>query len=811
MPSARQNKPYFNFSKGLFTEASPLNYPENASVDEANFVLNKDGSRSKRLGLDLEDNYVYNIALTGTINEIQQYAITTFIWRDAANIANNDILVAQIGRHLTFYRINDATNNSVSSTYFAALDISNASQFRNERTKIEECDFAIIRGHLLVVHPSYSPFYISYETDSNGIETITWAGNQQDIKIRDFVGVPSDFDIAQRPDGDKLMPLTHYYNLINAGWTSGAMVAFRDNINNQGGGSYSKEWPSISEQMWRYKDPATNKYDFGSTSAGVQDDLYFGNTVAPKGHMLLKVTYNNLNSNLHNDRNTSLEYPYSVADTTAALIASLQFELAGGNVVTGIPDWVDLNVPLKQDAIGEGFSAVATYAGRVFYDGMIRDTNQYNEYERDYSDTVFFTQIVDNVNKLDRCYQEADPTSEYISEVVATDGGTIEILGKGKTLKLVPYRDKLLVFSVNGIWAIDGGDSFFSATNYRVTKVSDEPAISKRSIIQTEGELYYWTDDGIYVLGVDNDRGGIRVQNLTRDTINTLYNSISPVAKGYVKGTYDKSEKTLRWLYNNAAGTDSTTYKYTFNSELVYDLVLQAFTKNEWTGLATNTPFVIDTTYISTRATTTIQTPITDSGIVVTDSGANVYILENVPDTALNTTRYLTFSPTGNTYNITFSNFKSDQFKDWISADGTGVDYSAYLITGYELLQDSARNKQSPYITCHFNQTETQYISDGSGGVVYDRPSSCLLTGRWEWAGTDGANRWSTPQQVYRLNKYHLSPGVGNTFDYGLDVISTKSRLRGHGRTLSLKFETEAGKDCQLLGWQITFTGRGSV
>ena len=35
------------FVKGLITEASPLTFPDNASLDELNFILNKDGSRRR--------------------------------------------------------------------------------------------------------------------------------------------------------------------------------------------------------------------------------------------------------------------------------------------------------------------------------------------------------------------------------------------------------------------------------------------------------------------------------------------------------------------------------------------------------------------------------------------------------------------------------------------------------------------------------------------------------------------------------------------------------------------------------------------
>lgn len=49
---ARQKfeKTYNTFTKGLMTEASEVNFPEDFSLYEKNFVLNRDGSRDRRMG-----------------------------------------------------------------------------------------------------------------------------------------------------------------------------------------------------------------------------------------------------------------------------------------------------------------------------------------------------------------------------------------------------------------------------------------------------------------------------------------------------------------------------------------------------------------------------------------------------------------------------------------------------------------------------------------------------------------------------------------------------------------------------------------
>ena len=76
MAQAEINREYLTFVKGLITEASALSFPENASIDEDNFVLNRDGSRQRRLGFDYEESAVHtdtSIAYNATENK----AITT--------------------------------------------------------------------------------------------------------------------------------------------------------------------------------------------------------------------------------------------------------------------------------------------------------------------------------------------------------------------------------------------------------------------------------------------------------------------------------------------------------------------------------------------------------------------------------------------------------------------------------------------------------------------------------------------------------------------------------------------------------------
>src|SRR5688500_18150895 len=107
MTQQSTNKNYHTFVKGIITEAGPLTFPENASLDEENCVLNRDGSRQRRLGMDFELNFVlHNITLE------DDDALSCFLWENAANSAAYQFAVVHAGQRLLIF---DANANSVSS------------------------------------------------------------------------------------------------------------------------------------------------------------------------------------------------------------------------------------------------------------------------------------------------------------------------------------------------------------------------------------------------------------------------------------------------------------------------------------------------------------------------------------------------------------------------------------------------------------------------------------------------------------------------------------------------------------------------
>ena len=89
-----------------------------------------------------------------------------------------------------------------------------------------------------------------------------------------------------------------------------------------------------------------------------------------------------------------------------------------------------------------------------------------------YSGFVFFSQTIIGDDKFGSCFQEADPTSDEISDIIDTDGGTIQIPECSQILKIIPANASLLVFSDNGVWEIFGDTGGFLATEFQVSKIS---------------------------------------------------------------------------------------------------------------------------------------------------------------------------------------------------------------------------------------------------------------------------------------------------------------------------------------------------
>ena len=79
--------------------------------------------------------------------------------------------------------------------------------------------------------------------------------------------------------------------------------------------------------------------------------------------------------------------------------------------------------------------------------------------------------------------------------------------------------------------------------------------------------------------------------------------------------------------------------------------------------------------------------------------------------------------------------------------------------------------------------------------------SSCLVQAQWDFADTSISPKFGIPFQVYRPHRLSLNAGAYEKVAVtDREVITSKSKLRGRGKAISLLFSTEAGKDCHIFG-----------
>lgn len=202
-----------NFIAGLKTEATGLNFPENAMVDADNVVPSLIGDVFRREGIDYEANAAQQFL------EVD-LAKTSYRWRNVGGDGQTEVIVVQRGAQLYFYRSSTATVSNPLSTQLLnpALSPVNVAAFQasgNVNTvALTECQFADGNGYLIVFHPDCDPFYCYYDT----VQQVVFP-NPITFAIRDFAGIPEP-GVA---DNFRPSSLTneHSYNLQNQGWTGG--------------------------------------------------------------------------------------------------------------------------------------------------------------------------------------------------------------------------------------------------------------------------------------------------------------------------------------------------------------------------------------------------------------------------------------------------------------------------------------------------------------------------------------------------------------------------------------------------------------
>lgn len=361
-----------------------------------------------------------------------------------------------------------------------------------------------------------------------------------DLMIRDtYVGAQDYLGVADNPTK---MSYAHLYNLLNQGWTP-KLIA--DYYNAQG----THVFPGNNLAQQFLKDEKTSAFKPQNAI-----NMTFGNSPAARGHYIMpffnqrRVTASNLVAAFN-------QLIASIGGTTFADIVDTNWELTDpsqANTTDALAQVPDTR-PRKPYA-----ADLCAYAGRIFYLS---------------GDVLLYSQVIaEDISKADKCYTEADPTGEEISDVIETDGGLISLPDIGEGLKLQVIGESLLIFGTRGNMMLSGtANNIFTATAYSAGAVSAVPTQAPDSFVSTEYGVFYWGVTGIVALGV-GDQGGIQVKDLTTDRILTFFGKLTNEQHKYCKGVYSASKKKIYWFYPS-----DTSVPRRLDMCLVYDIQRDAF------------------------------------------------------------------------------------------------------------------------------------------------------------------------------------------------------------------------------------------
>lgn len=777
-----------SFIGGLKTEFTGLNFPENACTDTDNCVFTLIGEVLRREGINFETNNALQ-----NINTASQ-AINYYHWVNAGGDGETQILVVQVGGTLYFFKTSNASTGSPMSAQLLSGTVSINTFLATGSTatpSLTECQFADGNGYLFVYHPNLDPFFCSISGNTITANIIT-------IQIRDFTGINDGLTGALISNRPSLLTQEHLYNLQNQGWTQGA------------------PWNASSSTQINVSSTSTYTFSVPSGISGITNGQVVGIEAYSLGSLIVEGSGEPLSQGQIASYATVNSYTASTMVLSVySVVFPVQFHNASGPLSPGGPPYYSLvpvstgyistwlsaegNYPSNadvwwvfKDTSGDfspattagnitlnsgqapqghyilnafnqdrtvasgtsGLTAVTTtvrprtgcwFGGRVWFSGV--DSSQVATGDAAFytwTENIYFSTIVSGTPDFGTCYQTNDPTSENLSDELPSDGGVIVIQGCGAVYKLFPMQNGVLVFAQNGVWIIRGGQSLgFTATDYSVNKVSEVQSISGTSFISVQGMPMFWNEEGIYAVEPSKDNspygfGGLSVNPITVGTILTFYNSIPRDSKRYARGDYNPITYNIEWLYRSEQESGIAN-RYQFDSALNLNVYNRAFYPYSISN--NNACYVNGLVYIS------------------------------YPNGVLDPTfKYLTSVNT----QFTFSEENDDvNFLDWFSYDNTGVDYTSFFITGYNLHGKAIAKWSNTYVYMYL------------GGAD---PSAYTIQGIWDYANTGNSGRYTNVQQIT-----NFSPNYNNTF--------RRHKIRGHGMSLQIYVSSISGQPFTIQGW----------
>lgn len=665
-------KRYFNFVKGKHSDGSALVPPEGTARVLMNVDLSSSGKIARRLGLDFEEDFEV-AAGPFPVGDLKSSAISMHEWLTVDNSPTANFVVVRVAHVIYFF---NAGANPISGGLLGSVDISGLTVDEPTARK-SEIQVASGKGLLFVAGDGYRPLFVKFDPDTD-----TFTATPIRVEIRDTIGLDDEIGVNERPEE---MSQSHAWNLLNQGWDVERINEFF---------AETTTYPSNADiQHLGYKIDMSSGDKVWDHNEILNTD--FGTTKAARGKFVLDA--------FTEDRITALNPGLEPVVFNYSTYLGETFLLEAKNFVQVSHASVSPLVPAGGSAFRP--KAIAFFAGRVWYASV--------------QGKIYFSQIVQDDTYVGRCFQEQDPTAEDFNELVDTDGGVLLLPEAGDVVSLISSIGGLLVFATGGIWIITGGEGHFSANNTFVRKVSNTNISNGKAVVEAEGTVFFWSEEGIFVLSTNDITGLPTAKSLSIARIQRDYNLIPLAAKRFAQGAYDRVAKKIYWFYSDGLADANESIQAVYNAAIIYDLVLDAFTdyRIEDSGPSVFQPFVAGALKRSgvnqVDVTSTIQA---DADDVVAGTDLVQISAENINSTDFPITM-LAFYPvtvSGTDFQFTFAEFCSRSFHDWEASVDYEVNYDSIIETNPETLGDGMMDKSATWLYSYYD-----YKRDGFGELEF--------------------------------------------------------------------------------------------
>ena len=513
MPQKLTQKVVNSFNAGMVTEFSELKFPENASIDELNCDLSRDGSRSRRLGLEVETSGVES-SFVGRPSKV----FHTGTWFNAGGLSGYNLVVMQVGKNLRFYVANQAPFSAQETGLFFDL---RTYEIPNNDVEQVKCQFTSLSGVLVVASAAFDTFYLTLDTNTNTLSSF-----KVNFRVRDF-DFKSDTRTISQSEPLASVSLGRKYDTANAGWVGTYGQAALDTYL-----AARTAFPPLTHAWYSGKDSA------GNFSLTEWEKIYAGTSIFGNGHFILDF-FNKNRADAAGIPGIVPEIEYNRFKTVTAYAGRVWYAGLGSGPNSG---------RILYSRIVESFKINEEVPA-------IGDCFQQNDpTSEDFSDlleTDGGTIVIPEAFNIKKVFAADQYLYVFAENGVWIVGGVQS--ANSNTARFVSRN--------------------FSASGYFVSKISSVGLDSPESFVSVEGVPFWWSRFGIHTFSYDQSTGMPVEENLTLTTIQSFWDAIPLSSKVSVQSCYDSRNKRIYWM--SKASTDTQKNKY--SNILVLDIPLKAF------------------------------------------------------------------------------------------------------------------------------------------------------------------------------------------------------------------------------------------